>query len=47
MDGLDLAAAPEDAAATADCVVIVTDHSSFDYRDWWNAPLSLWIRGMR
>jgi UDP-N-acetyl-D-glucosamine dehydrogenase len=31
LEGLDLAAVPEDAAA-ADCVVIVTDHSSFDYR---------------
>jgi UDP-N-acetyl-D-glucosamine dehydrogenase len=32
LDGLDLAAVPEDAAAVADCVVIVTDHSAFDYR---------------
>ena len=32
LEGLELAAVPEDAAAAADCVVIVTDHSSFDYR---------------
>ena len=32
LEGLELAAIPEDAAAAADCVVIVTDHSSFDYR---------------
>jgi UDP-N-acetyl-D-glucosamine dehydrogenase len=32
LEGLDLAAQPEDSAASADCVVIVTDHSSFDYR---------------
>jgi UDP-N-acetyl-D-glucosamine dehydrogenase len=31
VEGLDLAAIPEDSAAAADCVVIVTDHSSFDY----------------
>lgn len=31
LDGLDLAAEPESAAAAADCVVIVTDHSDFDY----------------
>src|SRR5579885_1217611 len=31
LDGLDLQAAPEAAAAHADCVVIVTDHSAFDY----------------
>src|SRR5436853_1295177 len=31
VEGLDLAAIPEDAAADADCVVIITDHSSFDY----------------
>jgi UDP-N-acetyl-D-glucosamine dehydrogenase len=30
-DGIDLTAMPETAAAGADCVVIVTDHSSFDY----------------
>jgi UDP-N-acetyl-D-glucosamine dehydrogenase len=29
LEGLDL----------ADCVVIVTDHSSFDTRPWWNARL--------
>src|SRR5579872_2096870 len=31
VDGLDLTACPEEAAATADCVVIVTDHKAFDY----------------
>ena len=31
LDGLTLEASPEDAVAAADCVVIVTDHSSFDY----------------
>lgn len=31
VEGLELAAIPEDSAAAADCVVIVTDHSSFDY----------------
>jgi len=32
VDGLDLAAEPaEEAAARADCVVIVTDHAAFDY----------------
>ena len=31
LDGLNLQALPEIAAAEADCVVIVTDHSSFDY----------------
>jgi UDP-N-acetyl-D-glucosamine dehydrogenase len=31
MGGVDLAAAPEEAAGEADCVVIVTDHSAFDY----------------
>jgi UDP-N-acetyl-D-glucosamine dehydrogenase len=29
---LDLAAEPESAAAVADCAVIITDHSAFDYR---------------
>jgi UDP-N-acetyl-D-glucosamine dehydrogenase len=32
VEGLDLVAIPEDAAASADCVVIITDHSAFDYR---------------
>ncbi|HXS93430.1 MAG TPA: nucleotide sugar dehydrogenase [Candidatus Limnocylindrales bacterium] len=32
LDGLDLKAQPESAAADADCVVIVTDHSAFDYK---------------
>ena len=32
LDGVDLVAQPEDAAAVADCVVIITDHSDFDYR---------------
>ena len=31
LDGLTLQSAPEEAAAEADCVVIVTDHSAFDY----------------
>jgi UDP-N-acetyl-D-glucosamine dehydrogenase len=31
LDGLHLEASPEDAAAAADCVVIITDHSAFDY----------------
>jgi UDP-N-acetyl-D-glucosamine dehydrogenase len=30
-DGIDLTASPEAEAAGADCVVIVTDHSGFDY----------------
>ena len=32
LDGLSLEASPEDAAGAADCVVIVTDHSAFDYK---------------
>ena len=32
LDGLHLDAQPESAAADADCVVIITDHTSFDYR---------------
>src|SRR5437764_2132979 len=32
IDGLDLDAAPDTAASTADCVVIITDHSAFDYK---------------
>jgi UDP-N-acetyl-D-glucosamine dehydrogenase len=31
-EGLDTAASPEATAAEADCVVIITDHSSFDYK---------------
>jgi UDP-N-acetyl-D-glucosamine dehydrogenase len=31
LDGLDLIAQPQDAVATADCAVIVTDHAAFDY----------------
>ena len=31
MEGLDLKATPQEDGASADCVVIVTDHSSFDY----------------
>jgi len=31
VDGLTLTSEPEEAAAGADCVVIVTDHSAFDY----------------
>ncbi len=32
VEGLDLTAAPESAAANADCVVVITDHSNFDYK---------------
>ena len=32
LDGLDLASQTEQAAAATDCVVIITDHSDFDYR---------------
>jgi UDP-N-acetyl-D-glucosamine dehydrogenase len=32
VDGIDLAAEPAEKAAAADCVVIVTDHASFDYK---------------
>ena len=32
LDGLDLVAQPLEAAAAADCAVIVTDHSAFDYK---------------
>ncbi|MGO9232172.1 MAG: nucleotide sugar dehydrogenase [Bryobacteraceae bacterium] len=32
LDGLQLDAQPESAAAEADCVVIITDHAAFDYR---------------
>jgi len=32
VDGVDLKSAPEECAADADCVVIVTDHSAFDYQ---------------
>jgi UDP-N-acetyl-D-glucosamine dehydrogenase len=32
LDGLELHASPESAAAEADCVVIITDHSNFDYK---------------
>jgi UDP-N-acetyl-D-glucosamine dehydrogenase len=32
LDEVNLFAQPEEAAATADCVVVVTDHSSFDYK---------------
>src|SRR4051794_5890801 len=31
LDGLSLQAVPESAAGDADCVVIITDHSAFDY----------------
>ncbi len=31
LDGLKLESVPESAAAAADCVVIITDHSAFDY----------------
>src|ERR1017187_6679211 len=32
LEGLDLKSQPEEAIAAADCVVIVTDHTAFDYR---------------
>ncbi len=32
VDSLNLDSVPEDAAAAADCVVIITDHSAFDYK---------------
>jgi UDP-N-acetyl-D-glucosamine dehydrogenase len=32
LDGLQLSAIPQQEAAAADCVVIVTDHSAFDYQ---------------
>jgi UDP-N-acetyl-D-glucosamine dehydrogenase len=32
LDGLELSALPEEAAADADCAVIITDHTAFDYR---------------
>jgi UDP-N-acetyl-D-glucosamine dehydrogenase len=32
IDGVDFESAPEESAAEADCVVIVTDHSAFDYQ---------------
>ena len=32
MEGLTLEASPEETAAEADCVVIVTDHTTFDYK---------------
>jgi UDP-N-acetyl-D-glucosamine dehydrogenase len=31
VDGLEMAAAPVETAAGADCVVIITDHTAFDY----------------
>jgi UDP-N-acetyl-D-glucosamine dehydrogenase len=32
LDGSDLQSVPQEAAAEADCVVIITDHKGFDYR---------------
>jgi len=32
LDGVELVAQPQETAAAADCAVIVTDHSAFDYR---------------
>jgi UDP-N-acetyl-D-glucosamine dehydrogenase len=32
LDGKELHACPEEVAGAADCVVIVTDHSAFDYK---------------
>jgi UDP-N-acetyl-D-glucosamine dehydrogenase len=31
VEELDLASCPEEAAASADCAVIITDHAAFDY----------------
>jgi UDP-N-acetyl-D-glucosamine dehydrogenase len=31
LDGLALESTPQSAASSADCVVIITDHSAFDY----------------
>ncbi|MBS1858190.1 MAG: nucleotide sugar dehydrogenase [Acidobacteria bacterium] len=31
LDGMSLSAVPEECAAEADCVVIITDHAAFDY----------------
>ena len=31
LEGVDLQAAPEAAAADADCAVIITDHTAFDW----------------
>jgi UDP-N-acetyl-D-glucosamine dehydrogenase len=32
LDGVELSALPEETAAAADCTVIITDHSAFDYQ---------------
>jgi UDP-N-acetyl-D-glucosamine dehydrogenase len=32
LDGFELVAQPQETVAAADCAVIVTDHSAFDYR---------------
>ena len=32
LEGQDLESCPEEAAASADCAVIITDHSAFDYQ---------------
>jgi UDP-N-acetyl-D-glucosamine dehydrogenase len=32
VDGLNFESSPDESAAEADCVVIVTDHSAFDYQ---------------
>jgi UDP-N-acetyl-D-glucosamine dehydrogenase len=32
LGGVELASSPEEAAAEADCVVIITDHAAFDYQ---------------
>jgi UDP-N-acetyl-D-glucosamine dehydrogenase len=31
LDGLELESVPETEAANADCAVVITDHSGFDY----------------
>ncbi|HEY7387787.1 MAG TPA: UDP binding domain-containing protein, partial [Bryobacteraceae bacterium] len=32
LDAIELVGQPDEAAASADCVVIITDHSAFDYK---------------
>jgi UDP-N-acetyl-D-glucosamine dehydrogenase len=31
LDGVDLTSSPEETAADADCAVVITDHTAFDY----------------
>ena len=32
VDGINLKSAPQESAAEADCVVVVTDHTAFNYQ---------------